>query len=272
MKISNINTAPAIKNVEKSQGEMSTSINKISSGKSLSSFSENSAEAASVNNLKNEKIGLNVFEKNANSAISYMQVSEGSLNEVSSILGRMKELAAQGSNGDLSNTERNMISKEIEQLNGELDRISETTKFNNQHLLNGSGENVEFLIGNPSVGDNKVNFDFSKLNTSSRKLGVSGASVSSQSSAESLMTNVDDALEVINDYRGSVSAFQSRLTFSLASINSEKANKEVALSKIEDLDYAKETSSLAASSIKAQAGISVLSQANFNKSQILKLL
>lgn len=272
MKISNVTTDTAINDLKKVSNSIAKNTEKLSSGKEINSFSDNAANASQVVSLKNSENTLHQVSRNLNQGISYAQVAEGGLNEISNILIRLKEISAQGANETVSDSDRNLMESEVVQLKEEMSRISENTKYNNESLLNGTGKVVSMLAGESTDASNFINLDLSKINASTSKLGVSGLSVASQSDAESSMQSIDDALSVLAEQRGSLSAVSSRVQFALENNATQSVNTSAARSKIEDLDYAKEIAEYTANTVKSQATTSILSQMNFNKSSVLKLL
>lgn len=268
MKVSNAAQGFAINQLSEVQRDISSNVKKLSSGKEVSGFSENSAQASHVVKLKNTENSMHQVGQHLSQGVSYFQVAESAMNDVSSLLTRMKELATQGASDTVGDSERTLIDAEVSQLQAEIDRIAENTKYNGENLVNGSGKNLSILAGENSF----VEFDFAKLDVSARKLGVSGLSVSSQSEASSGIDSIDEALSSLSEQRAGVSAVSSRLNFAMENNSTQAVNMAEARTKMESLDYAKEVTEYTANNIKSQAATSVLSQANFNKANVLKLL
>lgn len=202
-----------------------------------------------------------------------IQVAEGGTNEVSNILVRMRELSIQAASDTIGDKERGFIDKEVQQLRSEINRIASTTEFNGTKLLNGSGDKLDIQVGiNNNSFEDRLVFDSSNQNITTGSLGIDKISTSSKAAAQENLTRLDDALTKLNENRSALGALQNRLQSTINNISTYKENLDAARSRIRDTDMAAETSELTKANILAQAGISVLSQANQNPQQAVKLL
>lgn len=202
-----------------------------------------------------------------------IQVAEGGTNEIANILVRMRELSIQAASDTIGDKERSFIDKEVQQLRSEIDRIATTTEFNGTKLLNGSGDKLEIQVGiNNNAAQDRLVFDAQQQNVGTDALGIEGISTANKESSQVNLAKLDSALTRLNENRSALGALQNRLQSTINNIGTYRENLEAARSRIRDTDMAAETSELTKNNILAQAGISVLGQANANPQQVLKLL
>jgi flagellin len=262
----------AARNLEETGRENAKSIARLSSGQRIVSAGDDAAGLAISQNLKAEVRGLQQAQRNAGDGISYAQTAEGSLNEVSNILVRLRELGVQASSDTLGDGERKLLDREFGQLKSEVDRISAVTTYNGSHLLDGSGSKLTFQVGTHAGSANSIEFDAGEANASASELGISGAGVSSRSDALDSLESVDKAINKVNTYRASLGALQDRLHSASNNLGAQIDNMTEAHSRIADTDVAEESANLARTSILQSAGIAVLAQANNSPAGAMKLL
>jgi flagellin len=202
-----------------------------------------------------------------------VQTAEGGLNEVSSILTRMRELAVQTASDTVGDPEREMTNMEYQNLKLELERISQVTEFNGKKLLNGEGGQYDFQIGvnNDSFQD-RIVYDAQRVNARMDGLGVSELDVASKSGSQESLASVDAAIEKVSGYRSFLGAIQNRLVSTSNNLQVSSENMSAANSRIRDVDYAEATATKAKNDILASAGTSVLAQANMSSQGALKLI
>lgn len=269
----NVASLQAQNAVSKATQETQESLAKLSSGSRINKASDDSAGLAISEKLKTEIRSAHQASRNANDGISVVQVAEGALNESSSLLTRMRELAIQSSSDTIGDSERGMADLEYQQLKSEIDRISQTTKFNGKNLLDGSSDTLSVQVGtgpNPDV--DTIGIDLRNLNTGNSSLGISGLSISSKSDAISGLDSIDEAIEKISGQRAILGSVQNRLNSSASNLAVYSENLSAANSRIRDTDYALETSKQAKNSILSAASSSVLAQANGLGQSVFKLL
>jgi flagellin len=214
---------------------------------------------------------MNQAVRNANDGISLVQTAEGALNESSNILLRMRELATQAANGVLSSSQRDNIQVEFKNLQQEIDRISAVTDFNGTKLLNGAlSTGTTLQVGTGTTANDTVSVTISKSDTTT--LSVSANFVSTQGAAQSALTAIDLAIQSVSTARGNLGAVQNRLQSTINNLQVAVENTSAANSRIVDVDVAAETANMTKAQILAQAGVSVLSQANQSPQLALKLL
>jgi flagellin len=269
----NIASLNAQKNLAVTQRAVNQSLARMSSGMRINQASDDAAGLAISENLKGQIRGMRQAGRNANDGISLVQVAEGGLNEVSNMLIRLRELGVQAASDTIGDTERKFIDVEYQQLKSEIQRISEVTTFNGRDLLNGTGGVIDIQVGthNDSFKD-RISFNASAANSSLEALGVSAEGTATKEGAQTSIDAVDKAMVQVNAIRANFGAMQNRLTSTTANLAISDENLSAANSRIRDADIASESSELMRNNILAQAGVSVLAQANNTSQLALKLL
>ena len=265
--VSSINTRRHLAN---STISFNKSMEKLSSGLRINRAGDDAAGLAISESLKSDIRALDQASRNAADGISLVQTGEGSLDEVSSILLRMKELAEQSLNGTLSNTDRGYLNNEFSALKSEIDRISDATEFNGVKLLDGTGGTIAIQVGIGTGTSDKVDIDLG-LARSTAQLGLS-ATIDAASGATTAMDQIDAAISSVTSARSDFGAIQNRLESSIRNINMTSENLAAANSRIRDVDVAKETSQMTSYQILQQAGVAMLAQANTTTGLAMNLL
>jgi flagellin len=269
----NIQAMVAQRNLDQNRRSQESSLERLSSGHRINRAGDDAAGLAISERIRANTRSLGQANRNAQDGISLIQVAEGATNEVSNILVRMRELSIQAASDTIGDKERSFIDKEVQQLRSEIDRIASTTEFNGTKLLNGSAPKLEVQVGlNNNPNEDRLVIDSDQQNITVGALGIEGISTGSKVDAQSNLAKLDDALTKLNENRSALGALQNRLQSTINNISTYKENLDAARSRIRDTDMAAETSELTKSNILSQAGISVLSQANQNPQQVLKLL
>jgi len=269
----NVQSLVAQRNLGVSNDKQRASLEKIASGTRIARAADDAAGLAIAEKMKADIRSLRQDSRNANDGISLVQVAEGGMNEISNILTRFRELSIQGASDTIGDKERGFINKEVLQLRSEIDRIAATTEFNGRKLLVGQGDKLEIQVGlNNSPELDRFVYDTQKLNTTASALGVADVNTESKQASQQNLEKIDNAIRMLSENRSEVGALQNRLASSVSNIAIYDENLSAAKSRIYDVDLATETSELTKSNILAQAGVSVLSQANNNSMSALKLL
>jgi flagellin len=259
--------------LSKAARETQDSFSKLSSGERITKAADDAAGLAISEKLKAEVRSAKQANRNANDGISMVQVAEGGLNETSNILTRMRELAIQSASDTVGDTERQMTNLEYQQLKSEVDRISQVTEFNGKKLLNGEGERLEFQIGTGADEfKDRIAYESGAVNSSMENLGIHGLDVGSKEGAQDSLASVDSAITKISTQRSLLGSLQNRLVSTTNNLQVYTENMSAANSRIRDVDYAEETAKQARNQIITAAGTSVLSQANVNGQNALKLI
>jgi flagellin len=269
----NLQAMIAQRNLDQNRRAQEGSLERLSSGNRINRAGDDAAGLAISERIRASTRSLSQAGRNAQDGISMIQVAEGGTNEIANILVRMRELSIQGASDTIGDKERSFIDKEVQQLRAEIDRIASTTEFNGTKLLNGSGNKLEIQVGiNNNAAQDRLVFDAQQQNVGTDALGIEGISTANKESSQVNLAKLDSALTRLNENRSALGALQNRLQSTINNIGTYRENLEAARSRIRDTDMAAETSELTKNNILAQAGISVLGQANANPQQVLKLL
>ncbi|MBK8201965.1 MAG: flagellin FliC [Bdellovibrionales bacterium] len=271
----NTNTASlnAQRNLMGTKLALDKSLERLSSGYRINRAGDDAAGLAISENLRAQTRGLKQASRNAQDGISLVQVAEGGLNEVSSILIRLRELAVQAASDTIGPVERQFLNVEYDQLVSEVDRIADGTEFNGTQLLSGTGSILDFQVGtrnDPNI--DRLSFDASKADSNAAALGVNLTSVADKASAQNSLSAIDSAIVSVSAMRADFGAIQNRLQSSLNNIAVSIENMSAANSRIRDADIAEETAELTRNNILLNAGTSVLAQANQSAQVALGLL
>jgi flagellin len=269
----NVASLNAQRNLSITQGQLNKSLERLSSGLRINKAGDDAAGLAISENMRGLIRSMNQSVRNANDGVSLIQTAEGSLNETSAILTRMRELASQSATGTVGSTERGYIQDEFSKLTAEIDRIADATEFNGTKLLDGSqsGSGLSFQIGarNNSSND-RITMTVNSAKSSA--IGLSGASLANQTSAQSALDSIDTAIKTVSSLRGGLGAVQNRLQSTINNLQVAIENTSAAESRIRDVDVASETAALTRAQILSQAGTAILSQANQTPQSALSLL
>lgn len=254
----NVASLNAQRNLNASQGLLSQSMQRLSSGLRINSAKDDAAGLGISDRMTSQIRGLNQATRNANDAISLAQTAEGALAESTNLLQRMRELAVQAGNDTNSTEDRTSLQEEFDQLVTEISRIADNTAFNGTNVLDGT------FSGIFQIGANEGQTITVSLTTDmdAGGLSVTGLSLADNTNAGSAITAIDDAIIVVDTERGRLGAVQSRLESTIANLSNVSENLSAARSRILDADIAMETSAMTKANILQQAGVAVLAQAN----------
>ncbi|AHZ86031.1 flagellin [Bdellovibrio bacteriovorus] len=269
----NVAALNAQKNLYMTNINANRSMARLASGMRINQAADDAAGLAISENLKGQIRGLRQANRNANDGISLVQVAEGSLNEVSNMLIRLRELGVQASSDTIGETERKFLDVEYQQLKSEIQRITESTVFNGYELLNGTGGMIDIQVGvNNDAFRDRISFNAGAANASIDALGLTAENVGTKESAQLSLGTIDQALTSVNAIRANFGALQNRLQSTSNNLLIADENLSAANSRIRDTDVAAETSEMTRNNILLQAGVSVLGQANQSQQLALKLL
>ena len=257
----NIAAMNAYRNLNVTESQMGKSLEKLSSGFRINRAADDAAGLVNSEKLRSQVNGLKVASRNAQDAVSVAQTAEGALNEVHSILQRMRDLAVQkanvGGNGTAAST---ALDDEYGELASEVARIGTSTKFNGQVLLDGS------YSGTFQVGAD---------DSDTVSLGVTldlGAVSTALGTAASTIANVDTQIDLVSAARGKIGATQNRIEHTIANLGVAIENLSASESRVRDTDVAQEMTAFSRSQILSQAGTAMLAQANQSSQGVLQLL
>jgi flagellin len=273
--ISSMITQSALNSATK---DLNKSLERLSTGLRINRASDDAAGLSVSEQMRTQITGMATAKRNANDGIALLNIAEGAMNEIGSMLQRMRELAVQSSNDTLTTTERTYTNQEYQALVSEIDRITNVTQYNTQTLLDGqvgsfgaaNSASSILHIGPNSSSNNKVTISI--VGTSSTALTVQGTSVTSQARAESAIASIDVAINSVNKLRSDLGAFINRLDHAINNLDNQTQNTQSAESAIRDVDFAEETSQFTRNQILTQSATAMLAQANSTPQSVLTLL
>ena len=269
----NVGALNAQKNLYMTNINMNKSMARLASGQRINQAADDAAGLAISENLKAQIRGLRQANRNANDGISLVQIAEGSLNEVSNMMIRLRELGVQAASDTIGDTERRFLDVEYQQLKSEIQRVTESTNYNGYDLLNGTGGVLDIQVGvNNDPFKDRISFNAGAANSSLEALGLVAESVATKEGAQQSLGILDGAMISVNAIRANFGAMQNRLQSTSNNLLIYDENMSAANSRIRDTDVAAETSEMTRNHILMQAGVSVVGQANQLSQLALKLL
>jgi flagellin len=269
----NVASLNAQRNMTQTQGMLDASLAKLSSGYRIAQAGDDAAGLGISTNLVAQIKSYSQAIRNANDGQSLIQAAEAGLNNSANILTRLRELAMESSSDGVGAQERGYIQTEATALVNEMARVAAVAEYNGTKLLDGVATTLEFQVGVRSTNNDAI--AFTTLNATVTALGVASLGVtalSGQASAQAALSTIDAALLLISTARSTIGAAGNRFAETITTIQSFREALAAANSRIMDVDVAEETSNLTKAQILAQAGVSVLAQANQMPQLALKLL
>ncbi|MGE3171683.1 MAG: flagellin [Planctomycetota bacterium] len=260
----------AQRNLSSVTERLSGNFRRLSTGLRISTAADDAAGLAISERLRSQIRSLDQAKRNANDGISLVQTAEGALNEVSSILTRLRELAIQSSNGSVSNQDKETLDQEFQSLVSEINRIGSSTEFSGIKLLDGSTSSVTFQVGFGTSSNDTISVSLSS--STSAALSLSSLDIGSGGATSTAITNIDAAINTVSGLRGTLGAVQNRLGSTINNLSITVENLSAAESRIRDVDVAYETAQLTRNQILQSASIAVLGQANSLPQSALRLL
>ena len=298
----NISSLNSQRNLKKSSNALNTSYKRLSSGLRINSAKDDAAGLQISNRLTSQINGLNQGNRNANDGIALAQTAEGALDEVHTMLQRIRTLSVQSANGTNTTADRQAIQAEVEQLSSEITRIACKTTFGGHKILAGAGKvgstsnlvtskgTVSFQVG--ANANDTISISLSTAFTISgmaakgtekgANVGTAGIKemdgggwtfdLSTATSAQAVLGNIDNFIAHVDKTRGQLGAVQNRLESTISNQSNIAENESDARSRIRDTDYAEEAANLSQQTIIQQAATSMLTQANSRPQIALSLL
>lgn len=258
----NYSALAAQRNLSTNQKLLAGSFERLSSGLRVNSAADDAAGLAISESMKAQIRSYTVAERNASDGISMSQTAEGALGQVHDVLGRMRELATQSSNGVLTNSDRAYIQQEFGLLKSEVTRIQGSAKYNGKLLIqNGAASTITFQVGLDNTNPDKITVTFGPVTLTDVASGGT-ASVASLTGAQTALGTIDAAINKVSTNRAKYGAAMNRLDMASSNIQIMRLNIQSANSRIRDVDVAAETSMLSRNQVLTQAGASILAQAN----------
>ncbi|QGH34053.1 flagellin [Gracilibacillus salitolerans] len=257
------------------QGNMQSSMEKLSSGLRINRAGDDAAGLSISEKMRSQIRGLDQASRNSQDGISMIQTAEGALDETHSILQRMRELAVQSSNDTNVDQDRQALQNEFDELGEELGRIKDNTQFNKQNLLDGStgqSGSVSIQVGANEAELTNINFKTQGVDLTSVVSGAQAEDISTFSGAQSAIEEIEAQIKTVSEGRSYLGAMQNRLEHTIANLDNASENLSAAESRVRDVDMAKEMMEMTKSNILSQASQSMLAQANQQPQSVLQLL
>ncbi|MDR0701354.1 MAG: flagellin FliC, partial [Azoarcus sp.] len=246
----NIPSLNAQRNLNTSQGSLSTALQRLSSGLRINSSKDDAAGLAVAEKMNSQARGMTVAMRNANDGLSLAQTAEAGMNVVGEHLQRMRDLAVQSASGQYDSDNRKALDTEYQQLKSEIDRVVSATNFNQKQLLDGTfASGITFQVGATTTAESKIDISIGKVDTASLQANISVDS----GAALSAISTIDAMIGTLNTNRASLGAIQNRFEGVLSQLSAAHENTTAARSRIMDADYADETAKLARAQVLQQA-------------------
>ena len=268
----NLASLNAQRNLAASQSSLNTSIQRLSSGLRINSAKDDAAGLAIATRMDAQVRGMNVAIRNSNDAISLAQTADGALGKVTDGLQRMRELAVQAANGTNGASDDANLNTEFAQLQSEITRLTDNTKFNGNVALKGTANT--FQVGSDTTDTITVQgTDLTSAGSSKTAAAAKNTvDITSQANATAAMTAIDQALDEVNTERATFGAVSNRFESVVSNLQVSVESQSAAKSRIMDADFASETANMTRAQILQQAGTAMVAQANSLPQGVLQLL
>jgi flagellin len=257
---------------------MEASMNRLSTGLRINAARDDAAGVAIASRLTSEIRGTNQAIRNAGDAQALIDTAEGAHSEIVNILQRMRELSVQAANDTNADSDRTNIGHEVDALKAEINRIKDTTTWAGKTLLTGSYASgtgtITFQIGTRTASADSVAITIESMATSAIGSGptIASISVDTFTNAQAAIVSIDLAVAAVNTQRSKLGAVSNRLDSTMSNLTNIVTNQETGLSRVQDADFAAESTNLAKAQILQQASTAMLAQANASKQGVLQLL
>ncbi|MBI4389147.1 MAG: flagellin FliC [Nitrospinae bacterium] len=255
------------------------SIERVASGIRIRSAADDASGLSMSETITADVQALRQGSKNMNDSVALIKTSEGALGEIATMLIRLRELASQAATGTIGDTERGSVQLEYTALTREIDRISNTTEFNGQKLIDGSLastalNHVVIQTGSNTTSDDRIdlNTEVNLTSVTTTSLGISDSSITTQSKALSAMDSLTQAIQSLVKIRGRLGATQNRIARSIGTQDATVENLTAAVSSIKEADMAEEMAGLTKNQILVQSASAMVGQANLIPQSVLRLL
>jgi flagellin len=287
----NMAALSSINTLGRTQGNLSTSLERISSGLRINRAADDAAGLGVATRMEADNTSLQQAMRNTNDGISMIQTAEGSLEQLTNIMTRVRELTVQSANETYSSSDRTMISTEMTQLKNEFERITATSEFNEQNLLNAtagtSNNTITIHVGMDGSSNDRIQFTLTSFSTDSTQItalasvfaaitaaaaGSTTAGLNQASAAAANLGNIDTIITALSTRRATIGALQNRFENALAEASTLSQNLSASQSQILDVDYASESANMTRFQIQQQAGVAALAQAKTMNQSIISLL
>lgn len=263
----NIGSLNAQRSLAESSRELSTAMERLSSGKKINSAADDAAGFAIAERMTAQVRGLNMATKNANDGLAMLATIENATNDVTDMLQRIRELAVQAANDTNGTQDRTYLQTEVDSLVAEINRVSTDTVYNDSVVLDGN------LSGSLQVGTaSGQTIDFAITSIDTTTLGVDALDLSDATNAATALTAIDSAIETVAGNRAGYGALSNRLEYTVSNLMNVAEFTTAARSRIEDADFAAESARLAKAQVLQQTGTAMLAQANASSQLAIQLI
>jgi flagellin len=257
----NLTSMNAQNSLAKTQSALSTSFARLSSGMRINGAADDAAGLGISKSMDAQVRSYAVAERNTNDGVSMLQTADGGAEEIDNLMTRMRELAVQASNGDLSSNDYTNLDAEYQQNSSEIDRISSSVQYNGINLLSGASASKSFQVGIGTAATDRIAVNFGGADVT-RLLGATATDVTSFANAQSSITALDSGIQQLSAVRAGFGAAINRFGNTVSNLQTMQTNTSASLSRIRDTDIAAETANLSKNQVLAQAGAAILAQAN----------
>jgi flagellin len=268
----NLSAMSAANSLNHTQGQLSNTLARVSSGLRITKAADDAAGSAVAMNLQTTARSGKQAIRNANDGISVIQTAESASKEVLNILDRMRELAVQSSSETLEDGERAYIDSEFHQLSDEVERIAQSSEFNDIKLGNGDNTELDVQVGVDATSNSRVTISLGELTASNLSVETGDIDLTAATSSQTAITTIDAAIDSVNSIRADYGSVQNRLESSINNMSTYVEALSAAASQIQDADYAHETAEMTRLQVMQQAGVAALSQAKGINQSVLSLL
>ena len=279
----------ASKAASQAQRGLDTAMERLSSGMRINYAKDDAAGQAIATRLTAEVQGLEMASRNASDAQALIDTAEGALQESHNLLLRMRELAVQSANGTMSSDDLAATDAEYQQMVLELDRVSDTTAWAGTKLLDGTSSTLTFQVGTDGTSNHRISMSLSDMDATALGLkahddgpdnidgnaddaAMDATDLTTQENAQEALARIDVAIKQVSTNRATFGAASNRLSSTITNLNQITVNLDASKGRIQDADFAAETSNLAKSQILQQAATAMLAQANASKQTVLALV
>ena len=268
----NLSALSAANALNHTQGNLSSTLARISTGLRVTKAADDAAGSAVAMNLATQARSGRQAIRNSNDGISVIQTAEAATKEVLNILDRMRELAVQSSSETLENDERAYIDSEFDDLSNEIERIAQATEFNDLALADGTKTSLTVQVGVTSGTESEVDITLGDLTSSTLGVATGDIDLDTATTAQSAIDTIDTAIDSVNSIRSDFGATQNRLDSAIANMTAYVESLTAAASQIMDADYAHETAEMTRLQVMQQAGVAALAQARGINQSVVSLL
>ncbi len=268
----NVSAINVHRNLSLTNRRLADSLKRLSSGYRINSAKDDASGLAVANKFRADIASLRIAHQNAGEAQAMLQIADGAYSKIYDILVRMKELATQAASDQTVNSQ---LVSEFINLQSEITRIAESTKYNTTVLVNGgtlAAQGLTFQIGQTNAAEYQLNIRLATANADALGVGIGSISIANSASARSAMDAIDSAIFDINRYMSQIGAYQNRLQYTMENLEISIENFSATESTIRDVDMAWEVMNFTRSQILQQSGIAMLAQANMAPQRVLQLL